>query len=180
MTEVAVLRLLQIRKFHKIHMKTTVLKSFFNKVADIQSATFLRLRRNSGIGVFLWNFVECLFNRTLSTNFLSWTKMLLRNGFCLRLWNVFDSSYLKLTSPDHISSIYQLMLLIFKVSYHYHWNFQNVSFSLTQKSTAVNRIFSVKKLLDSMIGAFLIVFPFSKKSCRPASDITCLTDIYLK
>ena len=36
--------------------------------------------------------------------------------------NVFDQSYLKLTSPDQISSMYQLMFLIFKVSY-YHCSF---------------------------------------------------------
>ena len=35
-------------------MKTTVPKSLFNEVADLQSATLLSLRRNSGIAVFLW------------------------------------------------------------------------------------------------------------------------------
>ena len=67
------------------------------------------------------------------------------------------------------------MLLIFKVSYHYHWSFQNVSFSLMEKSTAVSRRFSVKKFWDS-----IIVFPFFKNSYRPASDMTCFTDIYLR
>ena len=49
-----------------------------------------------------------------------------------------------------------------------------------EKSTAVDRRFSGKKVLDSMIDAFLIVFPFFRKSCRPASDMTCFTDIYLR
>ena len=49
-----------------------------------------------------------------------------------------------------------------------------------EKSTAVDRRFSVNNFLDSMIGAFLMVFPSFKKSCRPASDMTCFTDVYLK
>ena len=47
-----------------------------------------------------------------------------------------------------------------------------------EKPTAVDRRFSVKR--DSMIGAFLIVFLFFKNSYRPASDMTCFTDIYLR
>ena len=87
---------------------------------------------------------------------------------------------MKLTSPDHISSIYQLMLLIFKVSYHYHWSFQNVSFWLMEKLTVVDRRFFVKKFLDSITGAFIIVFPYFKNSYRPATDMTCFTDIYVR
>ena len=84
---------------------------------------------------------------------------------------------MKLTSPDHISSIYQLMFLIFKVNY-YHCSFQNISLSLMKKSKAVDRRFSVKK--DSMMGAFLLVFLFFKSSYRPASDMACFTEIYLR
>ena len=46
------------------------------------------------------------------------------------LANVFDWSYLKLISPDHISSKYQLMFLVFKVSDH---SSQKVSFPLMEK-----------------------------------------------
>ena len=49
-----------------------------------------------------------------------------------------------------------------------------------EKSTVVNRRFSVKKFLDSMIGAFLMVFPCFKNSYRPVSDMTFFTDIYLR
>ena len=76
------------------------------------------------------------------------------------LIHVFHWGYLKLTSPDHISSKYQLMLLIFKVSCHDHYSFQNVSFSLMEKSMAVDWRFSAKKFLDSMVRVFLIVLPF--------------------
>ena len=92
--------------------------------------------------------------------------------------NVFNESYLKLTSPEHIrshpcSSIYQLMFIIFKLTYDYHCSFQNVSFSLTEKSTVANRRFSLKKFLEPMIGVSLIVFPFFKNSSKSASDMTC-------
>ena len=86
--------------------------------------------------------------------------------------------YLKLTSPDRISSIYQLMFIIFKVSYHYHCIFQNISFSL--KSTAADREFSLKKFLDFMIGAFQIVFQFFNNSFKPAPNMTYFIDIYLR
>ena len=49
-----------------------------------------------------------------------------------------------------------------------------------EKSTAVDRRFSVKKFLDSILDAFIIVFPYFKNSYRPASDMTCSTDIYLR
>ena len=42
-----------------------------------------------------------------------------------------------------------------------------------EKSPAVIRRFSVKKLLDSMIGASLIVFLFLKNSYRPVSLRGC-------
>ena len=42
-----------------------------------------------------------------------------------------------------------------------------------EKSTAVIQGSSVKKLLDSMIGASLIVFPFLKNSYRPVSLSGC-------
>ena len=92
--------------------------------------------------------------------------------------NVFNESYLKLTSPDHIrshpcSSIYQLMFIIFKLTYDYHCSFQNVSFSLTEKSTVANRRFSLKKFLEPMIGVSLIVFPFFENSSKSVSDMTC-------
>ena len=48
------------------------------------------------------------------------------------IYKCFDQSYLKLTSPDHISSNYQLLFLIFKASYHDHCSFQNISFSLME------------------------------------------------
>ena len=41
------------------------------------------------------------------------------------------------------------------------------------------RIFC-ETLLDSMIGPFLIFLPFFKKSRRPASDMNCFNDIYLR
>ena len=44
----------------------------------------------------------------------------------------------------------------------------------------VNRIFSVRKFIEPMLGAFLIVLPFLKNSYRPASDIAFLIDIYLR
>ena len=47
-------------------------------------------------------------------------------------------------------------------------------------STIVDWRFSVKKLLESMTGAFLIVFPFLKNSYTPVSDMTCFIDIYLR
>ena len=53
-------------------------------------------------------------------------------------------------------------------------------FHLWEKSTVVNREFSLKKFLESMIGAFQIVVPFYKNSYRPTSDMTCFTDIYLR
>ena len=92
--------------------------------------------------------------------------------------NVFNESYLKLTSPEHIrshpcSSIYQLMFIIFKLTYDYHCSFQNVSFSLTEKSTVANRRFSLKKFLEPMIGVSLIVFPFFENSSKSVSDMTC-------
>ena len=70
------------------------------------------------------------------------------------------------------------MFLIFKVNYHYHCSFQSILLSLMEKPMAVTQRFPVKK--DSMIGAFLIVFLFFKNSYRPASDMTCFTDIYLR
>ena len=92
--------------------------------------------------------------------------------------NVFNESYLKLTSPEHIrshpcSSIYQLMFIIFKLTYDYHCSFRNVSFSLTEKSTVANRRFSLKKFLEPMIGVSLIVFPFFENSSKSVSDMTC-------
>ena len=35
-------------------------------------------------------------------------------------------------------------------------------------------------MAGSIIGAFIIVFPLFKNSYRPASDMTCFTDIYLR
>ena len=70
------------------------------------------------------------------------------------------------------------MFLTFKIKYCYHWSFQN-QFSLIEKSMVVNRRFSIKKFLDSIIGAFIIVFPFLKNNYKPASDMTCFTDSYL-
>ena len=55
--------------------------------------------------------------------------------------------------------------------------FENVLFSDTEKSTAVGQRFYVKKFLDSMIVAFLIVLPFFKNNYRPASDMACFIDI---
>ena len=50
-----------------------------------------------------------------------------------------------------------------------------------KKSTTVDKRFSMKKFSDSMIGAFLIVSHFLRKAIdRPASDMTCFTDIYLR
>ena len=72
------------------------------------------------------------------------------------------------------------MILIFKVSYHYHCSFQIVSLTFIKLSTAVNWRLSVKKLLKSMIGAFLIVFPFLKNSYSPVPDMMCFIDIYLR
>ena len=72
------------------------------------------------------------------------------------------------------------MILIFKVSYHYHCSFQNVSFTFIKMSTAVNWRLSVKKLFKSMIDAFLIVFSFLKNSYSPVSDMSCFIDIYLR
>ena len=120
---------------------------------------------------FLWNFVEHIFN-TSKWLFLRWTKMLLKNVFCL--------SYLKLTSPDHINSNYQLMFLMFEVSYHYQSSFQNVSFSLIEKSTVVDQKVSVKKFLDYMIGVVLIVLPFLNNRYRRASGKIYFPDIYLR
>ena len=93
---------------------------------------------------------------------------------------MFYLKLLRLTSPDHISCKYQLRFLIFKDNYHCHCSSQNVSFSLKQKSTAVDRRFSVKEFLDSMIGAFQIVLPFFKNNYRPAPDMTCFTDVCLR
>ena len=44
----------------------------------------------------------------------------------------------------------------------------------------VDQKFSVKKFLDSMLGAFLIVLSFFKNNYRPASDKTSFIDIYLR
>ena len=52
-------------------MKTILPKSLLNKVADFQSTTVLKLKEKSGSVVFLRilrNFVEHLFNRTLSND----------------------------------------------------------------------------------------------------------------
>ena len=49
-----------------------------------------------------------------------------------------------------------------------------------EKSTALNGRFSVKRFLDFLIDAFLIVFPYFKDSYRPASDVNCFTNIYLR
>ena len=68
------------------------------------------------------------------------------------------------------------MFLIFKVSYHYHCSFQKC-FIHTYGIVSGGRL---KKLLDSTIGAFLIVFPFLKNSYTPISDMTCFIDIYLR
>ena len=68
--------------------------------------------------------------------------------------------------------IFKLMIIT-AVSKMFH-------FHLWEKSTVVNQGFSLKKFLESMIGAFQIVFPFYKNSYRPASDMTCFTDIYLR
>ena len=62
----------------------------------------------------------------------------------------FWSNFLKLTFPDHTSCKYQQTFLILKVRYHYRCSIQDVSFSLMERSTAI----------ESMIGAFLIVLPF--------------------
>ena len=78
---------------------------------------------------------------------------------CFRL----TLSYLKLVSPDHISSIYQLMLLIFKVSYHYHWSFQIFILTYGKANSSQQKI-SCETFLDTMIVAFLIVLPLFKKS----------------
>ena len=64
-------------------------------------------------------------------------------------------------------------MIITEVSKMFH-------FHLWEKSTVVNQRFSLKKFLESMIGAFLIVFPFFKNSYRPASDMTCFNEIYLR
>ena len=40
--------------------------------------------------------------------------------------------------------------------------------------------FSVKKFLNSIVDAFIMVFPYFKNSYRLASDMTCFTDIYLR
>ena len=52
-------------------MKTILPKSLFNKVADFQSTTVLKVKEKSSTGVFLRilrNFVEHLFNTTLSND----------------------------------------------------------------------------------------------------------------
>ena len=49
-----------------------------------------------------------------------------------------------------------------------------------KESTAVDRRFSLKNILESIVDAFIIVFPYFINSDRPASDITCFTDIYLR
>ena len=52
-------------------------------------------------------------------------------------------------------------------------------FSLMEELTTVVRTCFVRKFLDSMIDAFLIVLPFFKNSNKRASDMTCFIDINL-
>ena len=55
-------------KFHKLHRKTPVLESLFNKVAGLIPATLLK--RDAIAGVFMWNlrnFEEHLFEDHLQT-----------------------------------------------------------------------------------------------------------------
>ena len=85
------------------------------------------------------------------------------------LANVFDWSYLKFTSLDHISSKYQLMFLVFEVSYHYHCSSQNVSFSLMEKLNSGRPNIFCEKVLKPHDSCY-----------RPASGMTFLNDIYLR
>ena len=72
------------------------------------------------------------------------------------------------------------MFLMFEVSYHYQSSFQNVSFSLIEKSTVVDQKVSVKTFLDYMIGVVLIVLPFLNNRYKRASGKIYFSDIYLR
>ena len=49
-----------------------------------------------------------------------------------------------------------------------------------EKSMSVDKRFSVKKFLDSIVDALIIVFPYFINSYRPTSDMACFTDINLR
>ena len=97
-------------EFYRLEREFRIPESLSDKFAVARLETLLR--RDLDTGVFLWillNFSDHLFHRIPLVDFFWASKYYLENCFfhhimSVILINIFDKSYSKLTSPDHIRS----------------------------------------------------------------------------